>query len=304
MSLERDVKLYYTTKQGVNHVIAHDFLYQDKYLSDFGMIMADTGSGAASGLGREILKGSTTAYRSEAVHYGTAYSGALTLDFFIVKDPYKNGGARISPPELRNLQAWLTGARLPQPLYLCSREHEPIAYDGIFTEITPFVFAGLNGLNVTFTCRSPFAYRQNELRCTVSDRETPVRKSIFCDTDEWHEMIYPTITFAPNSAGKISVTNQSDPAELHTMELSPPSCETFVIDCGLKRLLADGNVISFEDVNWNKEQLLDIHNVDTGLFRMYWLRLLPGKNLLDFSGDGAFTIQYKTRLKLGGLNDV
>ena len=77
-----------------------------------------------------------------------------------------------------------------------------------------------------------------------------------------------------------------------------------IIDCKLKRIIADGVPLSLSDVGWNIKQINDFNNVNTGIYKMYWLRLMPERNYVDISGDGDFIITYKNLIKLGGLTDV
>lgn len=280
-----------------------DILFEGKRLSDFGLIMAnpDNGNGN-SRLAREILKGTTTAYRSEAVHYGAKYSDTLQLDFLVIKNPCINDNMEIFPFELRKIQSWLTCSKLPKSLYLMTSEGLFIEYCGVFTDISPYEVNGINGLNLAFTCDSPFAYKTNETKINPAGSSSVIRKNIYCDTDETTEMTYPTITFYPNGIGKISITNNTDAPSNNCMSFTLEQIyQKIVIDCKLKRIIADGNILSLSDVGWNISNITDFNDVNTGIFKMYWLRLLPGKNEVDFSGNGEFSIKFKTRLKLGGL---
>ena len=61
-------------------MVGKDFLFDNKHLRDFGFVMAQPTDSDESGLNREILKGTTNMYRSQAVHYGTVYTGRRTVD--------------------------------------------------------------------------------------------------------------------------------------------------------------------------------------------------------------------------------
>ncbi len=126
---------------------------------------------------------------------------------------------------------------------------------------------------------------------------------MFCDTDEIEEYIYPLIQFYPNSAGKISFKNNNDDGRTMSLSLSKKYNEV-IIDCKLKRIIADGVPLSLSDVGWNRKQINDFNNVNTGIYKMYWLRLMPERNYVDIFGDGDFIITYKNLIKLGGLTDV
>ena len=42
-----------------------------------------------------------------------------------------------------------------------------IEYHGIFTEISPYSYCGLNGFHLTFTCDSPFGYDTKVVKIQV-----------------------------------------------------------------------------------------------------------------------------------------
>lgn len=281
-----------------------DFIFGGKHLRDFGFIMAKPSEEDSSGLNREVLKGTTNSCRSKAIHYGTVYGGVITLPFLIIKFDYNNPHETdISAFELRRLQSWLTFSQMPQPLYLISENGGGMEYHGIFTDISPFAFHGLHGLSLRFTCDSPFAYDTKRIRVNASSSAGVLAKQIYCDTDENGEFIYPTIQYIPKSAGTISFTNQDDGGGSMSFTLSKKYDEV-IIDCGLKRILADGMPLSLSDVGWNKTHVTDYNNVNTGVYKMYWLRLLPKINHIDIAGDGDFVITYKNLLKIGGLDHV
>lgn len=281
-------------------MVGEDFLFADKHLRDFGFVMADSSESIRSGLNRKILKGNANMYRSQAVHYGTVYSEVIVLPIFIVKFSCDYDDTEISMFELRKIQAWLTSSKLPQSLYMITEEGAMIEYRGIFTDISPYSYNGLNGLNLKFTCDSPFVYDTKVLKVSADDAKNGVTKRMFCDTDEMEEYIYPYIRFYPRSTGEISFKNNNDNNKIMKFTLSQLYNEV-IIDCKLKRIIADEIPLSLHDVGWNINQINDFNNVNTGIYKMYWLRLMPERNYVDISGNGDFIITYKNLIKLGGL---
>lgn len=284
-------------------MVGQDFLFCNKHLRDFGFVMAQPPDNDESGLNREILKGTTNMYRSQAVHYGTVYSDVITIPLFIVKFNCNYDDTQISMFELRKLQAWLTSSKLPQSLYIASKEGAMIEYHGIFTEISPYSFSGLNGINLKFTCDSPFGYDTRTVKIQADDAKKGITKKIYCDTDETEECIYPFIQFCPNSVGEISFVNNNDNGNAMSLTI-PQMYNKVIIDCKLKRIIADDKPLLLSDVGWSVKQINDYNNINTGIYKMYWLRLMPEKNYVDISGDGNFVITYKNLLKLGGLTNV
>ncbi len=284
-------------------MVGQDFLFGKKHLKDFGFVMAQPSNQEESGLHREILKGTTNMYRSQAIHYGTVYNDVITLPLFIIKFNCDYEDTQISLFELRKLQAWLTSSKLPQSLYIVGNEGIMIEYHGIFTEISPYSYCGLNGFHLTFTCDSPFGYDTKVVKIQAEDAKKGITKRMFCDTDEVEEYSYPLIQFYPHAMGEISFKNNNDGGNMMSLSLSKKYKEV-TIDCKLKRILADNTPLSLSDVGWNMKQMNDFNNMNTGIYKMYWLRLMPERNYVDITGDGDFIITYKNLIKLGGLTNV
>lgn len=284
-------------------MVGQDFMFGDKHLRDFGFIMVKSQNDDVSGLNREILKGTTNMYRTQAVHYGTVFSDVITLPLFIIKYNCDYEDYEVSQFELRKLQAWLTSSKLPQPLYMYTTEGQIIEYRGIFTDIAPYSIQGLNGFNIVFTCDSPFVYDTHTVNVSSDEAVNGVTKRMYCDTDETEEYIYPYIVYHPNSSSVVSFKNKNDNDNIMRFVL-PKKYDEIIIDCKLKRIIGDGEPLSLKDLGLNIQQINDYNNVNTGLYSMYWLRLLPERNFIDISGNGDFTITYKNLLKLGGLTYV
>lgn len=282
-------------------MVGQDFIFNNKRLSDFGFIMAKPNdNNSNSGLTREIVKGTVTPEKSKVNFFGTTYTDVIILPFLIVKNVCDSSlGNQITPFELRKIQSWLTYSQLPQTLKIEDKDGGLIEYCGIFTEIVPYEYDGLNGLSLMFTCDSPFAYNTKEI--IVDNRgNISIEKNVFNDTDENLEYIYPVITFNPSTNGMIQLTNMNDNNNYMKMSFASFYNE-IIIDCQLKRIIADGKVLSLSDVGFNINEITDYNNVNTGIFSMYWLRLIKGQNIISFVGNGVFKIKYKELLKLGGL---
>lgn len=281
-------------------MVSKDFMYNDKNLSDFGFIMVNSNELDSFGLSREIIKGTNTSNKSVITHFGTKYTDVITIYFFIVKNICSvNNNCEISYHELRAIQSWLTSPKVPKTLLIKPVKYNTIEYYGVFTDVTPYVYNGLNGLYLTFTCNSPYAFekRNFEIACTNS-----ITKEIICDTDELEEMVYPIITLKPNASGTFSIKNVT---ENRTMSFNLSNTYTnVIIDCKLKRIIADNKVLNLFDIGWNTDEITDSNNVNTGIFKLYWLRFLAGKNTLQFNGNGTFNIQYKVPIKIGGYANV
>ena len=135
-------------------MVGDNFYYCNHKLSDFGLVMMKPESEDETGLNREILKGSTTIYKKEAICYGVNYTDVLTVHLFVVKDDEIFDEKTFSIDEIRKIERWLTHSSKSEILKLEFIENPSIEYHGTFTEISPFVVNGFNGLYLTFTWSS------------------------------------------------------------------------------------------------------------------------------------------------------
>jgi len=282
-------------------MVGKDFLFKNKHLMDFGFVMAKPNEDDITGLNRTVLKGTTNANRNKAIHYGTAYEDVLSLPLFIVKFNCEyDVDDEISPFELRKIQSWLTSSKLPESLFMIAQDGTMIEYKGIFTEISPYSCNGLNGLYLKFECDSPFVYDTKTVKISADEARDGITKRMYCDTDELEEPIYPYIKYYPNYNGDVSFKNNNDDGNIMEFTFSEKYDEV-IIDCELKRIIADGKPLPLSDVCTNLIPITDYNGVNTGIYKTYWLKLLPERNYVDIIGDGDFIITYKNLLKLGGL---
>lgn len=287
-------------------MIGKDFEFCDKKLSDFQMMMANTDEEDSSGLTREILKGGMTMFKKTPNHFGAKYTDVITLNFFIVKNECAADNKvlksyKLNDTEYRKINAWLSSNQTPKPLKVITNNGDIIEYYGIFTSITPYIFNGVNGLKMIFTCDSPFGYDTQKFGVNSNSSETPIKYQFYNDTDE-DDYVYPIISIKPSESGTYAISNVTE-GKTMSLELSNEYSE-YIIDCGLNRILADGNVLTLADVGWNIQSIVDFNEVNTGMFTAYWLRLLPRENKLEFVGKGKFKVECRIPVKIGGYVNV
>ena len=285
-------------------MIGYDFHYNGGSLRDNGFMMVKSDDEENFGLSRTIIKGTITPNKSSVPHFGTQYDDVLILHFFIVKnvqEDYRN--TKVNFIELRELQKWLTSPKLPCSLFIESYDRsDTVEYVGLFTDVVPFENDYLNGLKLTFTCDSQYAYEFEKRKITCNNTTKGVTKSIFCDTDELNEVVYPTITIIPTKEGVFSIQNK-ETSEIMKFTL-PLTYSEYVIDCKLRRITGDGVPLSLSDVGWDVSSLLHQNAVNADTFMLYWLGLYPGVNNLVFKGYGTVIFEYKIPLKVGGYINV
>lgn len=278
-------------------LVEYDFMYEKRRLRDFDFMMAKPEDEDSFGLSREIVKGDTNTSRAIANHYGSSYSDVLTLPFFIVKDPCVTDDLTINRYELRAIQAWLTSAKTPRQLVIETFDHDVVEYLGMFTDAVPFECCGLSGIYLTFTCDSSYAYGSRKIKVNGGEE-----RNFACDSDELEDVVYPVISINPNSVGTFTITNAAISKSM-TITVSE-QYEKIVIDCKNKRIVADGKNLFMSDVGWDMNEMLDHNDVNSGVFDLFWMRLLPGNNKLLFSGDATFSVECKVPMKIGGFIDV
>lgn len=287
-------------------MVGLDFTYNGKKLSDFGMIMAKPSDTTNMGLNREILKGTTTINKKRPIHYGVKYTDTLVEPFFIIKNPILKNKShteqyhRISEGHLRKLSAWLTSPSTMRELEVLYDNQNKIKMNGVFNNITPYYVNGLNGLNLTFTSDSPFAYKEKQVKASAQSY-THITKIINCDSDELEDLIYPKIIVRPHNVSTTGNYYVKNKTTNKIMGFSLPSCTEAVIDTQLKRVTADGFPVTMEDLGWNINEIYDFNGVGTGTYEIYWFSLLPKMNEIVFAGNADFVIDIDIPIKVGGL---
>ncbi len=285
-------------------MVGYDFHYNGGSLRDNGFMMVKSDDDESFGLTRTIVKGTITPNKSSVPHFGTQYDDVLILHFFIVKnvqEDYEN--TKVDFNELRELQKWLTSPRLPCSLFVESYDQtDTVEYVGLFTDVTPFENDFLNGLKLTFTCDSQYAYESEKRKITCNNSDRGTLKTIFCDSDELNDVVYPTITVVPTKDGVFSITNEKTKETMQfTLSLA---YSKYVIDCKLRRILGDGKPLNLFDVGWDVSLLLNQSIANADAFTLYWLALYPGANKLRFKGSATVIFEYKIPMKVGGYINV
>jgi len=200
-----------------------DFEYIGKTLSSLGYVCVDfeSKSEIPLSLSREINKGETNTYRKVANHYGVKYTDVLPLSFNIVKNPYDGNSQSemiISEDDIREVTRWLTSSALPQWLTVTTKNNS-VRYKGLFTDITTFVVGcDVLGLEILFTCDSPYAYTGDII--TSKDVAGYDTLTIENNSDELEDYVYPTISIDSVVTGSVFIHNLTDSMEFESGTLS------------------------------------------------------------------------------------
>lgn len=258
----------------------------DNILESSPLLMAsfDT-EDAVIGHERDNVIGEPTISRPIANEYGTQYQ-ALEINYGLIKrdlTPFTNEEQRI-------VERWLTSPKLSQKLQFidCKSKELQGVYCGKFlsTEWYP-ADGGWAGVQ--------FLFQNNSMYPTMhSSYSYEVRRSatitVNCPSDELEEYIYPILKVVePIETAEISIKNTTD--NNRTMTINARHELPMVFDCQ-NCIPTDGTtsqIFTYDDLGW--ENVSDI----------YWLRLLPGENQLEVTGDADITIEFDYPYKKVGV---
>ena len=277
-----------------------DFYYNGKYASSLGVIaIRPTKDSGDFSLKRDLMQTEFSSYRNTVDIYDTKYNKPLTLSFFIIKDPCNNNSQAemaFQKEDIRELNAWLTSTHTAKKLELFSDMN--IGYYGVFTDIEPYIYGDLFGVNATFTANAPFGFILNKEIINIED-DNEIEKTLVNISDELEDFVYPTITLTHNVVGDYSIQNMSDGENIFAFHLSE-AYEKVVIDCHRQFIIADDKPLTLTDIGWEVNELFDWNNVGTNVYKLYWLKLCYGRNKLKIKGQGNYVIKYNSPVKIGG----
>lgn len=278
-----------------------DFDYNGHSLSDFGYVAMFLSEDEISlGISRSPVSTEMNTSKNKIHICGMTYNETLSLTIYIMKDlrlyPQQKD-LRFDNDDIRSLLRWLTSPTTSKALTTIDEDILK-EYDGVFTDVEPYDYGNLYGVKATFLCNAPYGYEvhQRSVSCTSS-----TSKNFYLNTDELEDYVYPIITYTPtdgSSGADFSIENESD-GETMTFSISQ-SFETVVIDCDKRIITIDDTLANLSDIGWDINQLIDWNGIGTGIYKFYWLGLINGKNVLNFTGRGKFTLKYKVPVKNGG----
>lgn len=288
-------------------IFGQSFTYNGVSSDDYGIILCAVTQpdSIQMGLKREIIKGEITSNRSVANWYNAKYSDTLSFEITITKPEDR----AFSREEVRDINAWLTGPRTPTLLFFEDEAFDPINYYGIFTDVTDTYGSGIIMLTYTFTADSPYGWsNEREFKCTSSSASSTTKFEIINDTDELTDFVYPLFEIKSTPGTKITIENTSEiSADLKSCVFSftfPTKLDSTLpiyIDSKRHRFYYKNNlgskvILSLSDLGFTMDQL---DNFDSGSLAMYWIRLIPGTNILNVTGKCDITTTFRCPRKVG-----
>ena len=282
-------------------MVGKDFIYMGKRLSDFNCIMVKPNEDDVLALDRSVVGSEISVDKVEKKLYGVKYDTPLVLPMLIILNECNDKSMKITTKTMRELTKWLSSPTTYKPLRVEPYNDDIREYMGIFTSIKPYVVNGLNGLYLTFTCSSPFAYIPHQHILTLSNESVDL--IAHNDTDEIESYTYPTFTFYGIGQGTLVIKDVT-----HDYAMSIQTNQSFselYIDCQNRRIVGDGKPLKLSDLGYTKD---DIKN-NNGVFSFNWFRLQNGRHKINFcflnqnkqENDIKIKMEYKTIIKTGGF---
>lgn len=288
-------------------IFGQSFTYNGISSDDYGIILCAVTQpdSMPMGLKREVIKGEITSNRPVANWYNAKYSDTLSFEITITKPEDR----AFSREEVRDINAWLTGPRTPTLLFFEDEAFDPINYYGIFTDVTDTYGNGIIMLTYTFTADSPYGWsNEREFKCTSSSASSTTKFEIINDTDEFTDFVYPLFEIKSTPGTKITIENTSEiSADLKSCVFSftfPTKLDSTLpiyIDSKRHRFYYKNNlgskiILSLSDLGFTTDQL---DNFDSGSLAMYWIRLIPGTNILNVTGKCDIATTFRCPRKVG-----
>lgn len=288
-------------------IFGQSFTYNGVSSDDYGIILCAVThpDSIQMGLKREIIKGEITSNRSVANWYNAKYSDTLSFEITITKPEDR----AFSREEVRDINAWLTGPRTPTLLFFEDEAFDPVNYYGIFTDVTDTYGSGIIMLTYTFTADSPYGWsNEREFKCTSSSASSTTKFEIINDTDELTDFVYPLFEIKSTPGTRITIENTSEiSADLKSCVFSftfPTKLDSTLpiyIDSKRHRFYYKNNlgskiILSLSDLGFTTDQL---DNFDSGSLAMYWIRLIPGTNILNVTGKCDIATTFRCPRKVG-----
>lgn len=232
---------------------------------------------------RENIVGDITATRPIANEYGTKYS-SLKFEYSLIKA----NGDTFTDDEQVIVERWLTSSKLSQDLKIINcNENITTIYCGKFTS-TNWKPVSNGWAGVTFSFENNHAYPKKHFEHNYEIR-TSGTITLNCESDELEEYIYPVLTVTePSETANVIIKNVTDNSNSMTIRAYDRLPMTFdCLHCIPKDATTNG-IISYSDLGW------------TDVGDIYWLRLLPGTNEIQVTGNADITISYDCPYKKVG----
>lgn len=280
------------------------FVFNGISSSQFNLVIAwfDENPSFNTGLTCEVQKGEMNLVRHIANQYGTLYSGVLEFSFALVHID----GSDFSYEESRNINNWLRGTDTYQILHFNDESPEFINYYAICTSIEDYVYSGINGKKVTFSCNSPFGFK-HKIKTKKSVADVEIFKMLNSSDDG---IYYPKIYIETDSSytNKVIIENMTDNKSF-TIDFnnikSNDNKKVVTVDGQYTQVTDGTSILPVYKLGWGTDYTSEITDLITGgtkyINYIYWFRLLQGINNIKITGTCTVTFTCEFPRKVGVL---
>lgn len=269
-------------------VFGNDFLFGKNFrASDYGLYIA---SFSHNGESEDEISLSPTVieeyvgHNPVPVYLGQKYESKLTPSITVVKNPYmyKGDNLHFTEKELRAILREISGIKGYHWLKLVNYDIDNDLWYRARIEKISYKRVGGNavGIILNFICDSGFAWSEK----TIIDKlliQKNQKISIFNDTDDLNNYVYPIIKIQSNSdiSGTFAITNLSDKNWVTRIN-------------GIKK----GEIITIDSKN---EIISSTITRTFNDFNYCFPRLVPGRNIYTSNVNIYLTFTYRTPRKVG-----
>ena len=247
------------------------------YIVEFNQAKGVTTENAGNGI--KIISDSIPR-RPEQFIYGVQQDAIQQITITVGSDTQK------SRAEIDKILAWLLRGEAHQ-LSVWQWDAEWYQYTGIFTSVqTVAVDNKLFGLQLTFTCDSPYAHtlmRKTEIRINA-----PMRYMFVNDSGDSISYLRPFFRYVPlKTTQSLSIINDNDGGREFRLNLVPASN-------GDEAITVDNDLQLIESSAGN-----DFSRIRFSGFNYNWFRAVRGANNLYINGAGTLELHYKFARRIG-----
>lgn len=223
-------------------MIACDFEYDGKLLSEFGFVICDfNGSGGVdtseTGFNISFNKVSRSRGRVNSL-IGTKYEGCVQSTFQICKDPSKNDDPEISQEEYRELVRWLNRHEF-LPFRTINGSIEPnettCYFNGSFNIGKIYVADKLYGLELSLETDAPYGYGVPFENTWIVGAGGSIT---FTDMSDESRSIRPDLRIECNDSGTLTISNTT---MLSTMRISNCTSGEIITVKGEEQIITSSN---------------------------------------------------------------
>lgn len=194
-------------------LVCKDFKFDNNSLSKQNLISVnfDDDTSLPSALNRDMESSEMNKYRPERIGFGTVYTDVLTFDIHIIKNDFmckSQEEMEFTNEEYETLVSWLTSSHENKWLYITKENGDSTQAKGYFSSVEPYDNWGIcYGVRATFTCNSPYTYREKELKKEIRNKMNFLVNN---QSSELYDYAYPIMHITPTKNEEIYIHNLSD----------------------------------------------------------------------------------------------